>query len=391
MRIDSDHDLPELEKEVREARLVLAWAGSSMAAANRAAAFFGHETDLLGAGAALLKEAGIDRQVADRIVEIRKAGAHRAHEEVLRNQGGRTIVYGEPGFPKRLLEIPGAPAALFVRGRLPREERPVVAVIGSRRSTLEGQRFAFEIAESLGLGGVPVVSGLARGIDSAALRGNLRGRAMALGVLASGLDYVYPPENRNLYEEIAGQGALVTEFPLGVGPRRGLFPRRNRLISGLADGVLVVEAAEKSGTLITVDHALEQDRVVMAVPGCVRGPFFKGTNRLIRDGAQVILSIEDVCASLGVPVAPCNRRAGPAPRLPKSERTVLEACRENSATPDAIARDSGLAIQDVLCALARLETRGLVGRHSGQRFLAVSAKAPWQDRRLQQPESGRQA
>jgi len=360
-----------LPAEVREVRLLLAQAGATMKDAEKARLALGSEEKLLVANRAVLIEAGFGNALAERVVSIRHEGIHRVHEEDLVRRRGTVIVHGEGGFPCRLREIPDAPAALFVRGRLPPDIRPVVAIIGSRRCTPEGLRFALEIGEDLAQNGVSIVSGLARGIDSAALKGCLRRKAPAMGVLGSGLDFVYPPENRELFEKIGAEGALVSEFPLGTGPRKQLFPRRNRLISGLSDGVLVVEASDRSGTLITVDHALQQNRVVMAVPGAVGGPFSRGTNRLIRDGAQVILSPEDVFLSVGLPSPKLARRDESFPKLSGLEARVFELCADRAATPDTIAWRMQASIRQVLETLSRLETEGLVKRFSGGRFLAI--------------------
>lgn len=363
-----------LAPEIREARLLLAWAGAAINSAFRIADCLGSECAVLDASRGELKECGLQDSQLERLLEARPSRLHLRHEDDLGQRSAFSVVYGEPAFPPRLCGIPSPPAALFVRGRLPDPAGPAVAIIGSRRCTPEGARLAENLAAKLASAGTAVVSGLARGIDSAALNGCLRGGAPAVGVLASGLDFVYPPENVALFECIAGAGALVTEFPLGMRPCKQHFPRRNRLISGLADGVLVVEASNKSGTLITVDHALDQNRIVMAVPGPVDHPAFKGTNRLVRDGAQVILDFEDAALSLGVPYPASNKKrkrsGGPPADLSETDAAVLRLCRRQAMTPDGIALETGLAVSEVLESLARLETASHVSRSSGARFLA---------------------
>jgi len=373
-----------LPEETREARLLLAHAGATMRTAARVADRLGCESALLDANEDRLAGTGIGRGLLKSILKCRRDGSHRCHDAALRRLGGRTLVYGEQGFPSSLIAIPSPPAALYIKGRLPEDDRPVVAIIGSRRCTPEGERLAECIARDLARGGLAVVSGLARGVDSAALRGCLQAGGPVLGVLGSGLDHVYPPENVDLFRDTAEYGALISEFPLETGPRRELFPRRNRLISGLARGVLVVEASDKSGTLITVDHALEQDRIVMAVPGSVNRRHFKGTNRLIRDGANVILDADDVFASLGVPAPAPIRVRAEATGLSGTDAAVLEECSQYARTPDAIAFHAKLPVKNVLEALARLESRGIVRRHAGSRFIAL--RETWPGKKIPGPE-----
>jgi len=360
-----------LRAEVREARLLLSLAGATMRHAQQAARVLGSEEELFGATVTTLREAEFGNGLVKRVLSIRENGAHRKLEDDLAKRGGKVVVHGEVDYPCRLRAIPDAPAALYVRGSLPPDSQPVVAIIGSRRCTPEGLRFALEIGEDLAQGGVAIVSGLARGIDSAALRGCLRRNTPAVGVLGSGLDFVYPPENRDLFDQIGKEGALLTEFPLGIRPTKHLFPRRNRLISGLSEGVLVVEASDRSGTLITVDHAIDQNRVVMAVPGAVGGPFSRGTNRLIRDGAQVILSPNDVFVSIGIPSPTLARKERKTAELSGFDARVFELCADRASTADTIAWRTQASINQILGSLARLETQGLVKRFSGGRFLAI--------------------
>ena len=355
---------------MREARLLLALAGASMDEAVSIKHAFGSTSALFKAGKQDLHKAGIGRNVVNRIIQNRDPHVLRRHQADLGRMGGKTLVYGDRGFPSLLLSIPFPPAALFIRGRLPKETATVLAVIGSRRCTPEGERAAARMGEKLALGGVAVVSGLARGIDSAVLKGCLGGGGIPIGVLGTGLDFVYPSENRDLFHEVERHGAILSEFPLGTGPRKYHFPRRNRIISGLSRGVLVVEASDKSGTLITVDHAIEQDRLVMAMPGPVGHPAFMGTNRLIRDGAQVILAPEDAFASLGLSAPLSNNEIRKEFDLSVPESSILDLCRNEARTPDSIAALTGRGIRDILGILARLELMNLVKRYPGSRFLA---------------------
>jgi DNA processing protein len=204
----------------------------------------------------------------------------------------KTVTRDDPGYPVLLQHIADPPARLFLDGRLP--PHPMIAVIGSRRATPYGCRTAHRLACELSDAGVVVVSGLARGIDAAAHRGALEGASPTVAVMATGLDRVYPPEHAELAQCIARTGAVITEAAPGTPPRRGMFPVRNRIISGLSLGVLVVEAAERSGALITARMAGEQGRDVFCVPGSIENPLAAGTHRLIQDGAKLVQTVEDV-------------------------------------------------------------------------------------------------
>jgi len=203
-----------------------------------------------------------------------------------------TLEPGGDGYPADLGEIHDPPARLFVRGRLPAE--PMIAIVGSRRATSYGLRVAYQLAADLSSSGVAVVSGLARGIDAAAHRGALSGPTPTVAVMATGLDRIYPPEHAELATAIARTGALVTEAPDGTAPLPARFPIRNRIISGMSKGVVVVEAAARSGALITARMAAEQGRDVFAVPGSIENPLTEGTHALIDDGATLVRDVEDI-------------------------------------------------------------------------------------------------
>lgn len=199
-----------------------------------------------------------------------------------------------PAYPERLRELKDAPFGIYLRGSLPPEHTPLIAMVGARNSTIYGRELAYQIAEVLGRNGMGIISGLAAGIDGAGHRGCLEAGGYTLGVLGSGIHAVYPRENYRLYQEMSRQGGILTEYPPDTKPLPILFPRRNRIISMLSDFVLVIEAREKSGSLITADFALEQGREIGAVPGRPCDPLSFGCNRLIQQGAKCILSAEDV-------------------------------------------------------------------------------------------------
>ncbi|MBB84305.1 MAG: DNA-protecting protein DprA [Deltaproteobacteria bacterium] len=214
--------------------------------------------------------------------------------------GARVLPFGHADYPARLAALSDAPSVLLVRGELRALSGAAVAIVGARAATRSARTQARRFARALAARGITIVSGLARGIDAEAHRGALEAGGRSVGVLACGLDRIYPPEHRALADELAVDGAVVSEVPLGTSPRRELFPLRNRIISGLCRGVIVVEARRRSGSLITVRHALDQGRDVFVVPGPSEGPFAEGSNRLLREGAIAVTGPEDVLEDLGV-------------------------------------------------------------------------------------------
>ena len=274
----------------------------------------------------------------------------------------RTVDDG--AWPARLIGDPEPPVVLFTRGDpAVLDCRPSVAVVGTRRCSRYGWNVAHRLGADLAAAGVVVVSGLAKGIDAAAHRGALDageiGGAPPVGVVATGLDVVYPRESRVLWQEVADYGVLLTEAPLGTPPARWRFPARNRLIAALADAVVVVESASTGGALHTVDEALARDRPVLAVPGPVTSPVSIGTNRLLRDVAQPACDADDVLAVLGLP--PRRQVDGrPAPAVGGDDATVLDAVGWTPASLDAVAARAGLALGATAAALARLEAVRLV-------------------------------
>jgi DNA processing protein len=206
--------------------------------------------------------------------------------------------YRDREYPRKLLAIYDPPPVLYVRGTIEPGDDRAVAIVGSRMATHHGKMFTEQLARDLAVRGVTVVSGMARGIDSAAHRGALLGRGRTIAVLGCGVDVPYPAENRGLMGEIIARGAVISEFPMSTKPLSANFPRRNRIISGLAEGVVVVEATRQSGSLITANYALDQGREVFAVPGNVRLPNSQGSNRLLKDGAKLVERVEDVLEEL---------------------------------------------------------------------------------------------
>jgi DNA processing protein len=319
----------------------------------------------------------------ERSKTVRAVTRAAAEQELtaLDRAGAALVCWGEPLYPSALAAVEDAPPVLSVLGQAALLQQPIVAVVGARNASANGRRFARELATGLGAAGLTVVSGLARGIDAAAHLGSLETGSVA--VVAGGVDVVYPEENRGLYEALARQGAIVAELPLGSEPQARHFPRRNRIISGMALGVVVVEAAARSGSLITARYALEQGREVFAVPGSPLDPRCRGTNDLIRHGAVLTEGAADVLSQLGPqlhgnpPPRPITRvedgalrgwpNAGAAE--PVADEAGLELILERlGPTPvavDELVRQCHLSAAAVATLLLELELSGRVERHPG--------------------------
>jgi DNA processing protein len=313
----------------------------------------------------------------------------RQEMEQVETIGAQLLAYCEPDYPAALAAIDDAPPLLSLLGHADLLKRPTVAVVGARNASANGRRLARKLAAELGEAKFVVASGMARGIDAAAHEGALDSGTVA--VLAGGVDVVYPEENRALYGEIEARGALVSEIPPGTVPQTRHFPRRNRLISGLSLGALVVEATLRSGSLITARLALEQGREVFAVPGSPLDPRAHGCNRLLRQGAVLVERGEDVAEALqGMlrqpleePAADRFPGAGAAGLHPPTDDTVMAEARRSveallgahSVTVDQVVRASGLNPTAVLEALLELELAGRIERHPGQK-VALAGDRP---------------
>jgi DNA processing protein len=320
--------------------------------------------------AALQQAAGIGPAIARAMREF--PWQHMLRQDQARVVEARVavVVWGDAEYPARLQAIASAPPVLYLRGTLGPEDDAAVAIVGSRRATAYGEETARELARELGRRGLTIVSGLARGIDAAAHRGALEVGARTVGVLGSGLDQIYPPEHVGLAADVASAGAVCSEFPLGTPPLRLHFPRRNRIISGLSLGVVVVEAGVESGALITAHHALEQGREVFAVPGRVHARYSEGCHRLIKAGAKLVENWEDVLAEL-VPNLKARRRRPaepPPPHLTEDERRVYNLLADGPQHIDAVIVQSGLGGGRTASVLVGLEMKGIVRQLKGKVF-----------------------
>jgi DNA processing protein len=323
---------------------------------------------------------GITPTIAQAILSFREWDKLEERLGRLKSYGVECVTQDEPRFPVRLKEIPYPPLYLFIKGTLAPEDGLAVAIVGTRNASYYGLKACRRLAGALAVRGITVVSGLARGIDTAAHQGTLEMSGRTLAVLGCGLDVVYPPENRKLYQEIPEHGALVSEFPLGTPPEARNFPIRNRIISGLALGVVVIEAGVSSGTAITVRYALDQDREVFAVPGPIDSPTSLGPHRLIQEGAKLVQDVEDILQELPglkqapgplfASVAPASRvaeAAGPVPPLP--EDPLLPLLGSEPMQLEELVQASHLPVKDILTRLTLLELQGLVKELPGKCYV----------------------
>lgn len=339
-------------------------------------AAFGTDDQILNAPVdALQQVSGVGPKLAAAI----KTHGHRREAEAewqrVQQAGCHLLAISDSAYPTGLREIPDPPPLLFLKGELRPSDALAVAIVGSRHCTNYGLQTAERLAGALARAGVTVVSGLARGIDAAAHRGALSAGGRTFAVCATGLGTVYPPEHRELAEEVAGSGALITESPMLQAPVAGLFPQRNRIISGLSLAVILVEASRKSGALHTARHAVEQNREVFAVPGRIDSDASAGCLDLIRDGATLVRDVDDVLKSLGPLSRPVPRQTRNQTvevvhhpvelQLSDQERTVLNLLAMEPRAIDEVVRESGLETSRVLTTLTVLEMRGLLTRHPG--------------------------
>lgn len=319
-----------------------------------------------------------------------RAGSPRAGHDILDQVdrlGASVLLPDDPGFPPLLSEVPDPPALLFVWGDVTLLARPAAGIVGSRDHSPYGAEAARLLAAGVAGAGVVVVSGMARGIDAIAHAAALDAGGASVGILGNGFGVTYPAANRVLYERMVARGCLVTELPPGERPHAGAFPRRNRLISGLAGVTVVIEAAPGSGALITADCALDQGRVVLAVPGPITSPTSLGCNKLIQQGAKPALAAADILEELGLPgaadpalVARGNTPSGQAsmgpgapprsqpPDLSDLQRSLWDALVTESKHVDVLVATAGVETGAVLTALTELEMRGVVKQEPGMRF-----------------------
>jgi DNA processing protein len=324
---------------------------------------------------------GIGPKIAARIVAAHDEIDAEAELALAAAEGIDVLVETDAGYPRPLRQIHDPPGVLFRRGSFLPQDELAIAIVGTRHATRYGLAQAERIASSLARAGFTIVSGLARGIDAAAHRGAIDAGGRTIAVLGSGLLNIYPPEHVSLASEVAENGCLLSESAPRMMPLSGAFPQRNRIISGLSVGAIVVEAAARSGALITARHAYEQGREVFAVPGPIDSRLSRGCHALIKDGAKLVESIDDVLAELGPLAEHVEREDGnvitqPAELLLNEiEQKVLQAIDSTPTTLDAVAADASLPIHRVLSTVSVLEMRRLVRRVSGTQVVRVTSAA----------------
>jgi DNA processing protein len=331
--------------------------------------YFGDIATAWEADAEALQRAGLDRRSIDSLLKTR-AGLDLDKElERVKRVGAHIITWDDAAYPPRLRQIDNLPFVLYVLGELAPADEWSLAVVGTRRASAYGREATRFLVSGLARGGITVVSGLARGVDSQAHLTALEAGGRTIAVLGCGIDIIYPPENRKLAEQIASRGALLSEYPLETEPEARNFPTRNRIISGLSLGVLVVEAGRDSGAMITARYAAEQGREVFAVPGNIFSEGSKGVNRLIQEGAKMALTVEDILEELNLTML--NQQAGARVVIPEDE-TEAQLLSHLSAEPlhvDELRQQSGLPIAKVSSTLTLLELKGLVRQVGGMNYV----------------------
>lgn len=318
-----------------------------------------------------LAEAGLAPRLIDRIQEARQTVDLGALTSKIDAQGIQVLTWQDPEYPARLKEINQPPPVLFVRGGYLPDDQFAVAIVGTRRVTAYGRQITEEIASFLAANAVTVVSGLARGVDAVAHQSALQAGGRTIAVLGSGVDRIYPPEFRSLAEQMQTRGAIVSDYALGTPPDAANFPPRNRIISGLSMAVVVVEAGETSGALLTAEFGAEQGREVFAVPGSILAPQSKGTNRLIQQGAQPLLSMNDLMQALDLTRLGQHKAARKVFPVDETEARLLGLLSAEPLHVDEIRAQAELPIEKVSAALALMELKGMVRQVGGMNYVAV--------------------
>jgi len=364
--------------ELRHSLLLALISGVGPLTRQRLLEQFGSPAGVLHASQGELQRVqGVGPQLAKRITEARTEIDVDAQIQLARDNNVTILLESSENYPPLLTEIPDPPGVLFALGDLLPVDKLAVAIVGSRHATRYGINQATKLASSLAQAGVTVISGMARGIDTAVHKAALASGGRTIAVLASGVLKPYPPENARLAQEIAKRGCVLSEAAPTMPPISGMFPQRNRIISGMSLGSIVVEAADRSGALITARHAWEQNREVFAVPGPVDSRLSNGPHRLLRDGAKLVMTIDDVLEELGPLAHTAQRADGTTIRVPAEvalnevEQKVLQAIHSDGSLIDEVTQTCGLPVHRVLSTISVLEMRSLIRRIGGNRVARV--------------------
>lgn len=336
--------------------------------------YFGDLERAWNASAAELKAAGLDSKSIEAIVVSRPDISPDAEIERLERNQIKALTRNDPAFPARLKEIYDVPPVLYVRGNITPEDEWTIAVVGTRRATIYGREVTERLVTELVRNRITVVSGLARGIDSIAHRTALEAGGRTIAVFACGLDIVYPPENVKMAQAIIEQGALVSEYPLGTRPQKEHFPLRNRIMSGISLGVLVIEGDVDSGAMITAKWALEQNREVFAVPGSILSPTSTGTNRLIKEGAKLVNDVQDILEELNLTMIPRQMEMRELVPENETESLIIKYLSHEPVHIDEVCRSSCLPIATVSSTLAMMELKGIVRQTGGMNYILALHK-----------------
>ncbi len=323
-----------------------------------------------------LREVGLDRRSLRNLLQVRQ---QVDLEQVLRKveaAGAQVLTWESPTYPLLLQQIPDPPPVLFVKGELTPADEWAVALVGTRKATANGREVARQLAGDLARNGVTVISGLARGIDGIAHRAALEAGGRTIAVLGCGVDQVYPPEHRRLAAEIMEHGALVSDYPLGTRPEGKNFPPRNRIISGLSLGVLIIEAGLRSGALITADFAADQGREVFAVPGNILNPAAAGCNRLLRDGAAVVTEVRDILETLHLDQLAERQVAREILPTNATEAALLGQLSCDPCHVDALSREAHLPVEAVSSTLVMMELKGMVRQVGPLQYVLARESGP---------------
>ena len=326
---------------------LLQWFG------NLSAAWFASESQL--------RQSGLDKQPLTNLLRLRRQINLDEQIDKVAQQGAWLLTLADAAYPGLLKEMPDAPVVLYIKGSILPGDDLSLGIVGTRKATTYGREAAYDLAKNLAASGITVVSGLAHGIDSAAHRGTLDGQGRTFAILGCGINQIYPRDNSDLAQAICARGALISEFAIGTPPEARNFPRRNRVISGLSLGILVVEAPEASGALITANLAAEQGREVFAVPGNIYSPGSRGANRLIQDGAKLVTRVEDILAELNVAHNSIQAKVT-TERISPANDIEAQLMQQLSADPlhvDELARRCHLPVATVTSTLTILELKGL--------------------------------
>ena len=318
-----------------------------------------------------LARAGLGGKVIERILQARQNVDLEKLWAKIEAQGIKILTWEDETYPQRLKEIDQPPPVLYIRGSYLPDDLFAVAIVGTRRVTAYGRQITEELAAYLATHGITVISGLARGVDAIAHQTALKAGGRTIGVLGSGVDKIYPPEHRGLAEKMIENGAIVSDYAPGTPPDASNFPPRNRIISGLSLAVVVIEAGETSGALITAEFAAEQGREIFSVPGSILAPQSKGTNKLIQNGALPLLSVNDLMQALNLSRMGEQKAARKAIPSDETEARLMNVLSEEPLHVDEIRNQTELPIEKVSAALALMELKGMVRQVGGMNYVSV--------------------